>query len=80
MMSGTYAVTATVRERIGDGWTRSAQVPTFYLDADVQGIVDEDHAAIVARRVINPLGHDIAVSVTAVKVSDAYGCGRAVTF
>lgn len=56
-----YAVTAT---RIVDGAVE--QVPTFFLDEDVQGIVSESHARRVAAKVI---GHDVVPeSVCAVKI------------
>jgi hypothetical protein len=55
-----YAITVQVETvTIGSGdtaWRGSVQVPTFYLDADVQGIVSEDHAARIASTIINPLG------------------------
>lgn len=50
-----YVVHATVVKKRG-GWTSSVQVPTFLLDADVQGIVSEEHAERVARQVVDPLG------------------------
>lgn len=30
--------------------------PTFYLDSDVQGIMNAEHAANIASDVVNPLG------------------------
>lgn len=32
----------------------SSQVPTFYLDENVQGIKDENHAINIARDVLDP--------------------------
>lgn len=37
-----------------DGWNTYIQVPTFYLDSQVQGIVSVDHAEKIARDIINP--------------------------
>lgn len=37
-------------------WTGCRQVPIFYLDSDMQGIISEEHAVRVARQVIDPLG------------------------
>lgn len=37
-----------------DGWSTSIGCPTFLLSDDVQGIVNEDHAARIARSVVNP--------------------------
>jgi hypothetical protein len=51
-----YAITATVSEENKDGWISTRQVPTFYLDEAVQGIVSADHAERIARDVINPFG------------------------
>ncbi len=30
------------------------QIPTFYLNSNVQGIVDAEHAEQIAREVVNP--------------------------
>ncbi len=49
-----------------DGDQYSDQVPTFYLDENVQGITDEDHAVYIAR---NILGGG-ALSITAIEVDD----------
>jgi hypothetical protein len=59
-----YAVTATVTT-LTDGWTSTRQVPTFYLDENVQGIVSEDHAARVAADIIGDRGE---VHICAVKL------------
>ena len=63
-----YAVQASVTTIVQDGYTRTRQVPTFLLNADIQGITDELHAAVIARDIINPLGMDMQVHVTAVKL------------
>jgi hypothetical protein len=69
-----YAITATVETvKIGSGdteWHGSVQVPTFYLDENVQGIIHEAHAASIARRVIDPLDVIPAdrIHITAVRV------------
>lgn len=36
----------------GYEWLGSTQVPTFYLDENVQGIVDEDHAREIALEIL----------------------------
>lgn len=46
-----YCIVAQI-ERTNDGWTRSTQVPTFYLHAAVQGIVDANHACRIAADVV----------------------------
>lgn len=48
-----YAVSATVNRHDKDGVV-TIQVPTFYLDANVQGIVNKEHAKIIAGEIINP--------------------------
>lgn len=57
--SSMYAIHATV----GEG----RQVPTFYLNGNVQGIVSEEQAADIAATIVNPFGAHNA-HVTAVKV------------
>ena len=47
--------TATVRRGESD-WTTTTQIPTFYLDDTVQGIVDADHAEAIARDILG-VGH-----------------------
>ena len=68
VMETRYAIGATVREYRDDGWTATRQIPTFYLDANVQGIMSEDQACIIARRILDPLGQGLALSITAVAV------------
>lgn len=57
-VSGT--VTSVTMDRVGNGArvpvSRSRQIPTFYLDASVQGIVSEDHARTIALDVVDPTG------------------------
>ena len=63
-----YAVTATVTRRVGR-YTSTTQVPTFYLDERVQGIMDDADAERVARTVINPAGlPDLAVNAFVLKL------------
>lgn len=61
-----YAIHATISHKTDSGYTGSRQIPTFYLDERVQGIVDEDHAARIASDIINPLGLEVTVHATAV--------------
>ena len=67
-----YAVSARIGERT-DGGEIWRDVPTFYLFANVQGILSEDQAARVARRI---LGDPELCSVCAVETS-AGGPGTA---
>lgn len=59
-----WQVTAHV---LGDNG--SIHLPTFYLDAQVQGIETESHAIKVARDIImprNPMGYPVNVSAMAI--------------
>ena len=63
-----YAVQATV-ETVRGVWTGMRQIPTFYLDESVQGIVSEEHAKTVALDVLSAAGTNGATfHITAVKV------------
>ena len=48
-----YAVTVNVELSEPGGWKSGFQLPTFYLEADVQGIVSEDHAVSIARTIVD---------------------------
>jgi hypothetical protein len=48
-----YAVTVNVERTGADGWTSTFQLPTFYLDSNVQGIVSEEHAEKIARTIVD---------------------------
>lgn len=67
-----YAIQATYSHRTPDGWNGVRQIPTFYLDENVQGIVDEAHAEKIARDILSAavreLPVDDALHVTAVKL------------
>lgn len=41
------------------GGTRTTQVPTFYLDPNVQGIISRAHAERVAREILGELPDQI---------------------
>lgn len=54
-----FAITAvaTTHERTGGvDWNRHEQLPTFYVNGDVQGFFTEAGAAEVARRILDPFG------------------------
>ena len=44
-----YCIQATRTTTTTDGYTRTTQIPTFYLHGAVQGIVSEQHAESIAR-------------------------------
>lgn len=61
-----YAITANVsRER--DGWSGSRQIPTFYLDENVQGIMSEAGARNIAQTIIDPY-NEHTVNMTVLRV------------
>ena len=65
-----YAVSVVVTTH-KDGWSSPISMPTFYLDENVQGITNSDHAKRIATRMFTSLGHDaadISVSVCATNV------------
>lgn len=66
-----YVVNATVTRReldeIGESVT-TIQIPTFYLCADVQGIVGIEHAKEIAAEIIDPLFAAHEISITVVEV------------
>lgn len=49
-----YAVQVTVTIPETGGWKRTKQLPTFYLDENVQGIVNNEHACRIAYGIVNP--------------------------
>lgn len=48
-----YCVSATIQHTDGV-WTKSREVPTFFLSTFVQGIAGESHAERIACDIINP--------------------------
>jgi hypothetical protein len=46
-----YSVQGTITRTV-DGWTSTRQIPTFYLNSDVQGILTEEGAKRVADDIV----------------------------
>lgn len=61
-----YVITGQLITRDRRG-TCSRQVPTFFLESAVQGIVSCEHAQQIARHIIDPTGEH-EVSVFAVRI------------
>lgn len=62
-----FIVQATIT-RTTNAYTRTSQIPTFFLDENVQGIVDENHAKQIAISIINPTNNpNITVHVVITK-------------
>ena len=66
MKSKYYSVTATITTKEADGWTTIRQVPTFFLDANVQGILNERDAERIASRILYFGGAQVSVCATEV--------------
>ena len=64
-MTTRYVVQARIT-RLTEGWRQTTQLPTFLLDADIQGIVDEKHAEEIARSFIQSINPDVAISLSVV--------------
>jgi hypothetical protein len=67
-----WQITAQIETRLDDEWERTRQIPSFMLDGRIQGIVSAEHAASIARQVIDPLGvtPDSRIHVTAVEIPE----------
>ena len=64
-----YVINGTVSTVI-DGWTRTQSIPTFYLNKNVQGIVNKTHAEAIAHTIVNPLRlSNLTVNLSAFEVN-----------
>lgn len=67
-----YAITATVTITYPGLGTTTRQVPTFYLDENVQGIRSWEHAAEIASDILMSATRgtdlDVEVAITAVYI------------
>jgi hypothetical protein len=64
-----YAVSATI-VRDHEGWRAVRQLPTFYLDENVQGFTSEEGAERIALALLDPFNQFYSVDVCAIRVSD----------
>lgn len=76
-MSYQYRITATIERKTtdkrGNEWTRSTSVPTFFLSAEVQGIIGNEHACRIAADLLNPWRDPlVTVRCTAMRVHVNY--------
>lgn len=62
-----YVISATIKIKDKNGYTKIIQIPTFYLNEDVQGIINVEHARAIAMQVINPM-NDYEASIGVAKV------------
>ncbi len=63
-----YVINAHILRKNG-AYLETVQVPTFYLEENVQGVTSEKEARKIAEKIINPFGMDMTIAVVAVKVS-----------
>jgi hypothetical protein len=64
-----YAIAANIRRATGNDEYLHVSVPTFYLNPDMQGIVDEHHARKIAQDILNPFGDEhVECFITVVEV------------
>lgn len=68
-MSKTFAITATRTVWTGAS-SRTAQVPTFYIDGTTSGVLDSNGAAGVARTIlsIGVVGGNVTFNICAVEI------------
>jgi hypothetical protein len=65
-----YIVQATLVEKTKNG-SITHQIPTFFLEESVQGLVSESHAAKIAESILNPTNNPAyTVHATAFKWTD----------
>jgi hypothetical protein len=50
-----YSVQAMMSWATGKRYCRTVQIPTFYLDPKVQGIVSVEHAERIVQGMLNPM-------------------------
>ena len=55
-MNELFAIQASIVTE-EDGWHGMKHLPTFYLHANVQGILTEAQACRVARSILDPFNH-----------------------
>jgi hypothetical protein len=68
-----YMVEANIVVRHENGWTSRKQIPTFFLDENVQGIVDVAHAVEIVEDILNPMGYEhVRVYAIVAKLDEEY--------
>jgi len=63
-----YAIHAVGRRKVirsGEEFTATKQVPTFFLDSNIQGITSADHAQRIAINMLGELAPDTSFDVSA---------------
>lgn len=63
-----YAIMAHRTTVLANGWVSNRSIPTFYLDENVQGIIGEEHAKMIAHSILDTGDANITYEITACKV------------
>lgn len=64
-----WQITATITSWSKARWEKTTQIPTFFLDGKIQGILTASHAEHIAYDVINPLNDlNVRVSIHAMEI------------
>lgn len=64
-----YEIISNICVKGKDGYVMHRNVPTFYLDANLQGIISESHACIIARDILDPFGNISELTIHASRVT-----------
>jgi len=62
-MTFLYAVTATMTVPTESGYVVTKQLATFYLNPDVQGIINKPHARSIAARMLKSINPAASFSI-----------------
>ena len=60
-----YQIMAQVKIKKESGWTQVKDVPVFFLDENILGITNEDHAARIAKSILSTGLTEPGITVTA---------------
>lgn len=67
-----WRVQANIVRKDKNGWNVLRQIPTFFLDEDIQGIVSAEHAKKIAEDIINTFkDEDIILSINVLPFQSA---------
>lgn len=67
-----FAISATITRTDEAGYTGTAQVPTFYLLANVQGLLTEEAAEKVAGTILDHPGATVHITAVAVEIGTTF--------
>jgi hypothetical protein len=64
-----WAIDAVIHTVTADGWNTYRHLPTFYLNANVQGILTAEQAVRIAHDIVDPFQNpdwDVDIMATAI--------------